>query len=302
MGDPFAVVVAAGTFRSADSRAVQFPRRWTPTWASTGITYTVEVSSPASPDEIARLLGVVDKVAEIPARDPGRCAVQAERLRAGATVAMPGTDDLDALVGAKTRAGAVPGKSVAVVVGDQLRWLRGFGAANLTSGSPARPETAYLWFSMTKIVTATAAMRLAEQGALDLDAPVNEYFEPFAVVRQPTAVTVRHLLSHSSGLGNPLPIRWVHPADTPPPDRSSFVEHLLARHTRLRSNPGERASYSNLGYLVLGEVIAQAAGRSYEDSIRGLVLEPLGMRHTGFAYEDCNGRNRLRGTNGSRRP
>jgi CubicO group peptidase (beta-lactamase class C family) len=195
-------------------------------------------------------------------------------------------DEFDALVGARMRADAVPGLSIAVVAGDRLRWLRGFGTADLATGAPARPQTAYLWFSMTKIVTATAVMRLAEQGLLDLDAPVNEYFPPFAVVRQPTAVTARHLLSHSSGLANPLPIRWVHPAGSPGPDHRAFVERLLARHTRLRFTPGLRASYSNLGYLVLGEVIAQTTGAPFEDTVSKLVLTPLGMRHTGFTYSD----------------
>jgi CubicO group peptidase (beta-lactamase class C family) len=60
---------------------------------------------------------------------------------------------------------------------------------------------------MTKIVTATAVMRLAEGGKLDVDAPADEHFRGFKVVLQPVPVTVRHLLSHSSDLANPLPIR-----------------------------------------------------------------------------------------------
>jgi CubicO group peptidase (beta-lactamase class C family) len=200
---------------------------------------------------------------------------------------MSAVDEFDAFVGARMRADAVPGLSVAVVAGDRVRWLRGFGTADLATGAPARPQTAYLWFSMTKIVTATSVMRLAEQGLLDLAAPVNEYVPAFAVIRQPIAVTARHLLSHTSGLANPLPIRWVHPAGTPGPDHRLFVDRLLARHTRLRFTPGERASYSNLGYLVLGEVIARTTGTAFEDAVRELVLTPLGMRHTGFTYQDA---------------
>jgi CubicO group peptidase (beta-lactamase class C family) len=96
----------------------------------------------------------------------------------------------------------------------------------------------YLWFSMTKIVTATAVMRLAGIGALDLDAPVAEYFPAFAMVAQPQPVTVRHLLSHSSGLANPVPIRWVRAADTPAPDRAAFVERMLTRHRPAAVHPG----------------------------------------------------------------
>jgi CubicO group peptidase (beta-lactamase class C family) len=193
---------------------------------------------------------------------------------------------LAGFVEARIRADRVPGLSVAVVTDDRVRWLRGFGMADLGSGTPAGPGTVYLWFSMTKIVTATAVMQLAEQGRLNLDAPVNEYFPGFAVVRQPTPVTVRHLLSHSSGLANPIPIRWVHPADAPAPQHDVFVARLLARHRRLRFPPGEQARYSNLGYLVLGEVIAQLTGGSFEDYVRSRVLAPLHMRHTGFTYHE----------------
>ncbi len=187
------------------------------------------------------------------------------------------------------RADQVPGLSVAVVSDGSVCWRRGFGRADLASGAPARSVTPYLWFSMTKIVTATAIMRLADQGRLDLDAPVTEYLAQFGVVRQPIPVTVRHLLSHSSGLANPLPLRWVYPSGASAPDPRAFLERLLARHPRLRFRPGSRASYSNLGYLVLGEVIAQVAAVPYRQFVREHVLAPLGMAHTGFTYEEAGG-------------
>ena len=77
---------------------------------------------------------------------------------------------------------------------------------------------------MTKLVTATAAMQLVDEGLLDLDAPVARYYEPFNMTRpagRAEAATVRHLLCHSSGLANPLPLRWVHPAMEPGPIRAS---------------------------------------------------------------------------------
>jgi CubicO group peptidase (beta-lactamase class C family) len=197
---------------------------------------------------------------------------------------------LEAFIRTRLEADRVPGLSVAVVKDDEVRWLHGFGTADLSQATPARPETAYLWFSMTKTVTATAVMQLVEQGRLDLDVPVAEYYPPFTVVRQPEPVTVRHLLSHSSGLANPLPLRWVRPADAPAPDQGAFVERLLAGHRALRFPPGRRAAYSNLGYLVLGEVIARASGGSYEDYVRERVLAPLGMADTGFMYHDIGER------------
>jgi CubicO group peptidase (beta-lactamase class C family) len=200
-----------------------------------------------------------------------------------------GVEALEALLAGRTETGAVPGLSLAVVKGDRLVWTRGFGFADLATSTPATPRTSYLWFSMTKTVTATAVVRLAEEGELDLDAPADEYYGGLKVVSQPTPVTVRHLLSHSSGLANPVPIRWVYAAAGPVPDRRAFVERLLGKNRRLRFAPGERAGYSNLGYLVLGEVIAEVTGTSYEDHVRQEILSPLGMERTGFYYPDDEG-------------
>jgi CubicO group peptidase (beta-lactamase class C family) len=83
----------------------------------------------------------------------------------------------------------VPGLSVAVVKGDRLVWARGFGFADLTAQTPATPRTLYLWFSMTKIATATAVLRLAEGGNLDLDAPVTDH------IPTPTPGLQRNLVS-----------------------------------------------------------------------------------------------------------
>jgi CubicO group peptidase (beta-lactamase class C family) len=186
-------------------------------------------------------------------------------------------------------AAGVPGLSVVVVKGDRIVWRRGFGFADLATARPATPLTSYLWFSMTKIVTATAVMRLAEGGKLDVDAPADEYFRGFKVVSQPVPVTVRHLLNHSSGLANPLPIRWVRSADTPVPEHRAFVARLLAKNHRLESVPGERARYSNLGYLVLGEVISEVSGVCYEEYVRGEILAPLRMGRTDFSYPEPAG-------------
>lgn len=199
------------------------------------------------------------------------------------------TEALTVFLEEKIRSEGVPGLSVAVVQGDRVVWERGFGFADLAARTAATPATSYLWFSMTKIVTATAVLRLAEGGTLDLDAPADEYFRGFKVVSQPVPVTVRHLLGHSSGLANPLPIRWVRPADARVFDHGAFVGRLLTRNRRLKFTPGERASYSNLGYLVLGEVISEVSGAGYEEYVREEILTPLGMNRTGFAYPELAG-------------
>jgi CubicO group peptidase (beta-lactamase class C family) len=179
-----------------------------------------------------------------------------------------------------------PGLSVAVVKPGGSVWSDGFGLADIEAARPADADTVYLWFSMTKLVTATAVMQLAERGKLDLDSPVRDLVPQFPQRGDGTRVTTRHLLSHSAGLANPIPIGWLRPAEAPAEDLHLFTARLLKKHQRLRAEPGSRASYSNLGYLVLGEVIQAASGAAYCEYVRGQILEPLGMTSTDFAYRE----------------
>ena len=176
-----------------------------------------------------------------------------------------------------------PGLSVAVVKPGAL-WSEGFGLADIEAPNPADADTVYLWFSMTKLVTATAVLQLTDRGQLDLDGPVATLVPEFPRRDGGSRVTSRHLLSHSAGLANPIPIGWVRHADAPAEDLDAFNARLVNKHSRLRGEPGKRASYSNLDYLVLGEVIQAASGAPYVDYVRAQILEPLGMTTTDFVY------------------
>ena len=182
---------------------------------------------------------------------------------------------------------AVPGIAAAIVGPGGVLDAAACGDADLAAGRPASAGMVCPWFSMTKIVTATVAMRLADQGLLDLDRPVAPLVPELAVMeprRYRERITPRHLLAHSAGIANPVPVRWIHPADRPGPDQAALLRRLLARHHRLRFEPGARSSYSNLGTLVLGQALSAAAGRPYADLVHGEILGPLGMGMTGFAY------------------
>jgi CubicO group peptidase (beta-lactamase class C family) len=178
----------------------------------------------------------------------------------------------------------VPGLSVAVVKGDGVCWARGFGVADIATGTPATAETVYMWFSMTKIVTATAILQLKDQGKLRLDDLVADYIPYFPRSASPVKVTIRHLLNHSSGLANPIPIRWVHSVAREGPNPDAFLEMLLAKHRKLKSSPGEKASYSNIGYVALGAVVAAASAMTYKDYVLKRILKPLKMDQTSFNY------------------
>ncbi len=176
--------------------------------------------------------------------------------------------------------------AVTVVQGDDTMVAKGYGWSDLEQGTKASAETIYLYCSMTKLFTATALMQLRERGLVDLDRTVRAYLPDFPL-RHPSGreVTVRHLLSHSAGIANPIPVSWVHLAEEPAVNLDDFTKRLLARHHRLTFEPGSRYAYSNLGYLVLGQMIERISGQSYTDYIQRHILEVLDMHRTGFSYD-----------------
>ena len=182
---------------------------------------------------------------------------------------------------------AVPGFSVAVTEGAQVIWSAGYGLADVASGTKSTASTTYMWFSMTKMVTATAVMLLVERGLVALDDPVRNHLPELFTDREPRYrdMTVRNLLSHSSGLPNPIPLNWIHLEGEKAPESAVFLPELLKNHGELKYVPGEDASYSNIGYLVLGELVARVSGKTYEAFVTEEILQPLGMMETGFAHQ-----------------
>ena len=195
--------------------------------------------------------------------------------------------DVAAAVEAMRQEARVPGLSIAVVDAAGVQLAAGYGYADLSREVAASASTPYLWFSMSKIVTATAALRLADEGRLDLEAPVTEYLD-YLRAPGPQQPTVRQLLTHTSGLGNPMPIRWVHPAGAGAPDPERLLRRLMSRRRAYRYPLGT-ARYSNVGYLAVGEIMAMAAGESFDTYVRRSVVDPLGMRATGFAHGAATG-------------
>ncbi len=182
---------------------------------------------------------------------------------------------------------SVPGVALVVVGAEGIRARSAVGAADLAVGTPMSTDTAMPWFSMTKIASATLAVRLSERGALDLDAPVLPLVPAMQALRpadRAAAITARHLLRHAGGLANPIPVSWIHRPEVPGPDPAEFLGGLLAKHPKLRFEPGSRSSYSNLGTLILGAAIAQIEGAGFEAVAAKDVLEPLKMAATGFTF------------------
>ena len=163
--------------------------------------------------------------------------------------------------------------SVTGVAGPVFVYARGL--ADIAGRIPMTPATTMAAFSMTKTLTAVAVLRLADEGVLRLDDEVRRYVEhPYH-----PGITVRQLVTHTAGVPNPIPLRWVHAADAQAGfDGHAALAKVLARHGRPKSRPGERYLYSNIGYWLLGEVVEAASKQDYAAFVRARVFAPLGLR------------------------
>ncbi len=188
-------------------------------------------------------------------------------------------DAIDAYVEGEMRRLNIPGVSLAIVEGDKIMHMRGFGQARPDGEAPT-PQTPFFIGSLTKSFTALAVMKLVEAGKIDLDAPVQRYL-PWFRVADPQAsaqITVRHLLNQTSGLptlSGEIPL-----ADF---DNSPAATERQARalSTFMLSHPvGSAFEYSNSNYNLLGLIVEVASGELYPDYVREHIFIPLDMRHT----------------------
>jgi D-alanyl-D-alanine carboxypeptidase len=174
----------------------------------------------------------------------------------------------------------IPGMSVCVVRHGNVLLAKGYGLSNVELFVPATEHTIYELASLTKPFTATAVMMLAEDGRLSLQDHLTRYF-PTA---PPTweAVTIGQLLSHTSGFGDFFSMPEFNSKSDFAWNREYSHEELLPLLLRdpILSAPGEKWSYSNLGYYILGLVIERVSGQSYEDFLHQRIFKPLGMKET----------------------
>ena len=185
---------------------------------------------------------------------------------------------VDPIVRDGIRLGAYPGAVVAIGTADSVLYLKGYGRLTWSPGSAAADpdSTLYDLASVTKVVaTTTAVMLLVDRGRIALDAPVARYVPEFAGPGT-TGITVRQLLAHTSGLRGDLPIAVIRGA----PDPASLLRLVYAETPRFA--PGTRVLYSDLNFVVLGEIVRRASGEDLEAFVAREVFAPLGMTETRY--------------------
>lgn len=201
------------------------------------------------------------RVADIEVVDPAQAGLDPARLQ-----------DAVRAVRREVARGAFPGAVLVVGRGADLVLLQGIGRTAWGAAGVDPARTVYDLASLSKVVaTTTAVMLLAEDGLLDLDAPVQRYLPEFSGGAK-SLVTVRHLLSHTAGL----------PAGTDVEGLSTPDAMRKILHLPLERQPGEEAEYSDLGFVVLFAAAERAAGEPIAELLARRVFGPLAMNDTRY--------------------
>jgi CubicO group peptidase (beta-lactamase class C family) len=179
-----------------------------------------------------------------------------------------------------------PGLAVGVVKDQELIYAKGFGVMNLKTGGEVTPRTLFHMASITKPFVATSIVQLLEHNKLALDDRIVEYLPYFEMKDERyDTLTIRQFLTHSSGMPNVEDYRW---------DKPEYDEGALERYVRsltdqeLLFEPGEKFTYSNMAFEVLGDLIAKVSGQSFADCAKEHILLPLGMNDSSILIQDVD--------------
>jgi CubicO group peptidase (beta-lactamase class C family) len=200
---------------------------------------------------------------------------------AGALCAQTKAEKIDALLHKYAEYGQFNG-SMLVADGGVVLLKNGYGMANFEWDIPNAPDTKFRLGSITKQFTSMLVMQQVEKGKITLDDPVARYLPDYPKP-QADKVTIRHLLTHTSGTPNYTENRELMR------DRSSYpLEKLVAAFSSLplEFEPGTQWKYSNSGYVVLGAILEKVTGMPYEQALQEGILGPLGMKNSGYDHSE----------------
>ena len=181
--------------------------------------------------------------------------------------------EIKQLIESEVKAGKTPSVQYYLFTKDQLLKEFRCGVADVANQTAISDEHTYNAYSVTKTFTALAILQLAEQKKLYIGDSVSSYLPQFPYG---SAVTIRQLLNHTAGIPNPIPLSWIHLKEEHGGfDAAAFFQNVIDKNKKLRTKPGERFSYSNLGYIFLGQIIEQLSDKRYEDFITESIIDKL---------------------------
>jgi CubicO group peptidase (beta-lactamase class C family) len=179
---------------------------------------------------------------------------------------------------------SVPGAAVALIRNGEVVWTEGFGWADVAGRIRVTPETIFNVGSLSKTPTAWAVMQLVQQGKIGLDQPIDTYLTRWHL--PPSAfnskqVTVRRLLSHTSGISNHDYHGW-DPASPLPPIEDSLAGKTGTGNVQIVNQPGSGFHYSGANFAILELLLEEQSGQSFEDYMQSRIFRPLQMNHTQY--------------------
>lgn len=199
-------------------------------------------------------------------------------LAAGASCPADYAAQARALIAGQVKEGQFSG--AVLVAKDGVPVLReGFGLANREWDIPNAPDTKFRLGSITKQFTAVAIMQLVEAGKLSVDDPISKYYADAPAAW--SKVTIKHLLTHTSGIPSYTGIPGFFDKSAQVPMTPEEIIKLT-RDKPLEFEPGVKFAYDNSGYIILGYVIEKVSGQTYADYVTQKILQPLGLKNTGY--------------------
>jgi CubicO group peptidase (beta-lactamase class C family) len=190
-------------------------------------------------------------------------------------------ETIDSLIQAYNDIGQFNGTALVAVEGKVI-FKKGYGLANREWNIPNKPDTKFRLGSITKQFTSMLILQLVEQGKIDLQGKLSDYL-PYYRKDTGSQVTVHHLLTHSSGIPSytGLP-NFFEEVSRDPYSVKDCVEKFCSGD--LEFEPGSKFLYNNSGYFILGAIIEELTGKTYEEVLKEKILDPLGMKDTGYDH------------------
>ena len=188
---------------------------------------------------------------------------------------------IDRFVDEERKAQGIPGLALGIVHDGEIVHLQGFGTAG-PNGRPVTPTSLFQVNSVAKAFTATAVMQLVEDGKVELDAPVQRYLPSFRVADATASarITVRHLLTHTSGIASSSRLESDAAFNTDVNDTALENAVSSLQSEELVSAPGAAYHYSNFGYATLGLIVQTVSGQPFDEYMGDHVFNPIGMAQT----------------------
>lgn len=160
------------------------------------------------------------------------------------------------------------------------------GLADIKNKKIVTENTTFNAYSVTKTFTALAILQLVENGSLQLDDPVSKYMIEFPY---PENITIKQLLTHSAGIPNPIPLKWIHSIDEDSTfNFKTYFKPIFQKNIHIKGEPNEKFVYSNLGYVLLGLLIEEITGQTYIDYVTEQIIQKMDIHPNQLGFNIPN--------------